>query len=200
MAFDILSAVLSSSAVPAVMGGVLKVLRSGLPKEAAARLPERAVAGEDLERAQAILAETAARVPPDQAHSLTLEALAAAHNDAQGVRTERMRQARLTFNAAITLAIIGVLIIFSGVGLLLLRDVVAAGSLTAGVGAVTEVVSAVLFRLNHEANKSLDQVGKDLSAIEAAQIAMTLIEKIKDPKTRDEAIREAAKDLRAHHH
>jgi len=200
MAFDILSAVLSSSAVPAVMGGVLKVLRSGLPKEAAARLPERAVAGEALERAQAILAETAARVPPDQAHSLTLEALAAAHNDAQGVRTERMRQARLTFNAAITLAIIGVLIIFSGVGLLLLRDVVAAGSLTAGVGAVTEVVSAVLFRLNHEANKSLDQVGKDLSAIEAAQIAMTLIEKIKDPKTRDEAIREAAKDLRAHHH
>ena len=82
-------------------------------------------------------------------------------------------------------------------GLLLLRDAVTAGALTAAIGAVTEIISAVLLKLNHGANNRLDEIGKDLSSIEAAQIAMALIEKIEDPSKRDDAIREAAKDLRA---
>jgi hypothetical protein len=84
-----------------------------------------------------------------------------------------------------------------GVALLLFRDAVAPGALTSGIGAATEVISAILFRLNHETNNRLDEVGKDLSAIEAAQIAMTLIDKIEDPAKRDDAIQEAARDLRA---
>jgi hypothetical protein len=106
-------------------------------------------------------------------------------------------QARITFNAAITLAVVGVLIIFSGVALLLLRDSITAGALSAVVGAATEVISAVLFRLNHETNNRLDEIGRDLSAIEAARIAMSLIEQIADPAKRDDAIMELAKDLRA---
>ena len=93
--------------------------------------------------------------------------------------------------------VIGVLIIFVGVGLLLFRDTVNAGALTAAIGGVTEVISALLFKLNHETNNRLDEIGKDLSSIEAAQIAMTLIDKIEDPSKRDDAIREAARNLRA---
>lgn len=127
---------------------------------------------------------------------LTLDAIVAAHDAAMDLRNERMRQARVTFNAALSLAVLGVLIIFAGVALLLFRDAVAPGALTASIGAVTEIVSAILFRLNHETNNRLDDIGRDLSAIEAARIAMTLIEKIIDPAKRDDAIRELAKDLR----
>ena len=127
---------------------------------------------------------------------ITLDAIAAAHDAAIDLRAERMRQARFTFNAALSLAVLGVLIIFSGVALLLFRDAVAPGALTASIGAVTEIVSAVLFKLNHETNGRLDDIGRDLSAIEAARIAMTLIEKIADPTKRDDAIKELAKDLR----
>jgi hypothetical protein len=144
-----------------------------------------------------ILQKQEQQLTPTKTRNLTLEAIQTAHDAANGIRTERMRQAKFTFNAALSLAIIGVLIIFAGVSLLLFRDAVAAGSITAGIGAVTEVVSAILFRLNHETNNRLDEIGRDLSAIEAARIAMTLIDNITDPSKKDDAIRELAKDLRS---
>jgi hypothetical protein len=58
------------------------------------------------------------------------------------IRDERMRQAKITFDAALSLAIVGVLIVFSGVVVLLLRQDVGAGAITIGVGVVTEGVSA----------------------------------------------------------
>jgi hypothetical protein len=137
------------------------------------------------------------QLTPVKTRNLTLDAIQTAHEAANGIRTERMRQAKFTFNAALSLAVIGVLIIFAGVSLLLFRDAVAAGSITAGIGAVTEVVSAILFRLNHETNNRLDEIGRDLSAIETTRIAMTLIDKITDPTKKDDAIKELAKDLRS---
>jgi hypothetical protein len=135
-------------------------------------------------------------LPSAEAHDVSMQAIAAARNKAAELRAERMRQAKVTFNAALALSVIGALIIFIGVGLLLFREASVAGVLAAATGAVTEVVSAVLFRLNSQTNDRLDEIGKDLSAIEAAQIAMTLIAKIEDPAKRDDAIREAARDLR----
>lgn len=155
---------------------------------------------ENLRQAEVVLSNLSnqkQRLGDDEARTLTIEALAAAHNTANGLRAERIRQAKTTFNAALAFAVIGVLIIFAGVGLLLLREAVNAGGLTAAIGAVTEVISALLFKLNHDTNNRLDEIGKDLSSIEAAQIAMTLINKIEDPEKRDDAIREAARDLRA---
>lgn len=127
---------------------------------------------------------------------LTLEAIQAAHDAATNMRNERMRQARITFNAALSLAVLGVLIIFAGVALLLIRDAITAGALSTGVGAITEVFSAILFRLNHETNNRLDEIGRDLSAVEVARIAMSLIDQIGDPHKRDDAIIELTKDLR----
>jgi hypothetical protein len=128
---------------------------------------------------------------------LTLEAIQAAHDSANNIRSERMRQAKFTFNAALSLAVLGVLIIFAGVILLFFKESLTVGSITAGIGAITEVISAILFRLNHETNNRLDEIGRDLSAIEAARIAMTLIEEITDQGKKDDAIKELARDLRA---
>ena len=193
MSVELVTTLLSSAAVSTVAEALWKGVRDGLRARGVQRVPEELSSPQTLEIAKLEVES----LPPDEARDLTLEALARAHNAANGVRAERLRQAKLTFNAAISLAVIGILIIFVGVALFLFRDAVAPGVLTSGIGAVTEVISAILFRLNHETNNRLDEVGKDLSAIEAAQIAMTLIDKIEDPAKRDDAIREAARDLRA---
>lgn len=136
-------------------------------------------------------------LPSAEAQDVSMQAIVAARTKAAELRDERMRQAKFTFNAALILSVIGASIIFIGIGLLLFRDASIAGVLSAATGAVIEVISAVLFRFNSQTNNRLDEIGKDLSAIETAQIAMVLIEKIEDPGQRDEAIREAASDLRA---
>lgn len=138
-----------------------------------------------------------ARLPEQKADEITRELLEAAHDSTKTLRDERIRQARSTFNAAIALVVIGVLIIFVGVALILLRQTTTSGSLTAALGAVTEVISAILFRFHNQTNSKLDELGRELSVIESARIAMMLIEKIEDPAKRDDAIRDAARDLRA---
>lgn len=197
MSIEVVTALLSSVA-PAIAAKLWEAMRERLRERGVQEIPGDVGTIESLRQAQAVLSEHGERLAPDEAYTLTLEALAAAHSTANGLRAERLRQAKATFNAALALAVIGVLIIFVGVGLLLFRDAVTAGALTAGIGAVTEVISAVLFKFNHETNNRLDEIGKDLSSIQAAQIAMTLITKIEDPSKRDDAIREAAKDLRAY--
>jgi hypothetical protein len=139
-----------------------------------------------------------ARLPRRKAHNITKDLLGAAHDTTKHLRDERMRQARLTFNAAIILVVVGVLIIFVGVALILIRQTTTSGTLTAGLGAIVEVVSAILFRLHNETNNRLDELGKSLGVIESAQIAMALIDRIEDPSKRDDAIREAARELRGH--
>jgi hypothetical protein len=190
MSIEIATAMLAT-ATPAVTKAAWEALREGLKARGVQQVPEQATP-ETIEQIQ----DKAKALPQGEERNLTLEAIASAYGTANGVRTERLRQAQLTFNAALGLAVVGVLIIFVGVGLLLFREAVAAGTLTAGIGAVTEVISALLFRLNHETNNRLDEIGKNLSAIQGAQIAMTLIDKIEDPAQRDEAIREAARNLR----
>lgn len=49
---------------------------------------------------------------------------------------------------------------------------------------------------HHDTNNRLDEIGRNLTAIEADRIAMTLIDQISDPQKRDDAIQELAKDLR----
>ena len=198
MAVDIVTALLASSASSAVAEAIWKVLRQRLQDKGVSDVPATIGSPDEIKRAEAVLVEEPQRFSSAEAHDLTLQSITEAQQTANGIRAERMRQARHTFNAALSLAVIGTLIIFGGIVLLIVRESVAAGALTSGVGAVTEVVAAILFRLNHQTNNRLDDVGRDLSAIETARIAVQLIDKIEDPQKRDDAIREAARDLRAH--
>lgn len=192
----LISALMSSLTASGVVDKVSEILRQRLQEKGVERVPDPS-AEKAPKTIEAALLNAEPRLGVSGVRDLTLEAIQAAHDAATNVRNERMRQARITFNAALALAVLGVLIIFAGVALLLLRNAVTAGALTAGVGAITEVISAVLFRLNHETNNRLDEIGRDLSAIEAARIAMSLIAQIADPAKRDDAIMELAKDLRS---
>lgn len=194
---DIVSAVLAASATTEVAQSLWKLLRERLKEKGAEDVPTEIVTPQQLKQAETVVSEKANRFSANEARQVTVEALARAQDAANGIRAERMRQARLTFNAAIGLTVLGVLIIFAGVILLLVRDEVTAGAITAGVGAVTEVVSALLFRLNHETNNRLDAISNNLSVIEAARIAVALSDKIENTEKRDDAIKEAARDLRA---
>ena len=198
VATELLVPILARASAVAVPVSAMAVPVAATPRARA--VLQNASVLENLRQAEIVLSNPSRqekRHGADEDHALTIEALAAAHNTGNGIRAERIRQAKITFNAALSLAVIGVVIIFGGVGLLWFRGTVNSGGIAAAIGAVTEVISALLFKLNHEANSRLDEIGKDLSSIEAGQIAMTLIDKIEDPAKRDDAIREAARGLRA---
>jgi hypothetical protein len=112
------------------------------------------------------------------------------------VRSERLRQARLTFNAAWGLAILGATITIVGLVLMVWRGLVTAGAIATASGVITQFLSRTLFHLNCEANDRLDKNDADLSALETARLALALIEEIQDPGTRDSAILKVAENLR----
>jgi len=128
-------------------------------------------------------------------YGIGLEVIDRGQAVATRIRDERMRQARMTFNAALALSVLGVLLIFCGVALLLVRDAVSAAALTSGVGAVTEVFSAVLFKFNSDTNNRLDVIGRDLSFLDATKVALDATSKIGDPATRDAAVRDVLRSL-----
>ena len=196
---QLVSTLIGSLASAGIVEKVIETLREKSRKGGAPTTVDAGTTSDAPAELDALLKQGAISDNLATTRKLTFDAISAAHDAAIGLRSERLRQARFTFNAALSLAVLGVIIIFSGVALLLFRESVAPGALTASIGAVTEIVSAVLFKLNHETNNRLDTIGRDLSSIEAARIAMTLIEKIVDPSKRDDAIRELAEGLRKGH-
>jgi hypothetical protein len=130
----------------------------------------------------------------DEGRVLTLTAISTAHEVSSQIRAERLRQARQAFNAALVLMIVGVLVIFIGVGLLLAGGLTA-GTVTAGLGVVCEIASLLLFNFYRETNNRLDAIARDLTLLEVARTGVFLIEKVTDPTKRDEAIIEIVRSL-----
>jgi hypothetical protein len=188
---------LVNSGVTETIGDAIKeqLKEKGVPTEEAAKAkeivettsPESIMSGD----------VTVADVGPaeDRGYGLGFEVIDAGQAEATRIRNERMRQARMTFNAALALAVLGVLLIFGGVALLLFRDAVSAAALTASVGAVTEVFSAVLFKFNSDTNNRLDAIGRDLSYLNAARVGLAATRMIEDSATRDEAVRDVLRNL-----
>jgi hypothetical protein len=124
-----------------------------------------------------------------------LEALDLTYDSTLAIRDERMRQARLAFNAALSLMIIGVVIIFIGVALLWIKPELNQGAITVAVGAITEVISVVVFAFNRDANNRLEEVRKELSAIETARVGLSMAKQISDLGKRDDAIADLTKRI-----
>jgi len=161
--------------------------RGAIPAETTIEGPE------DIATVEASFSRT---LQPNQIDSIANEALDAGHRSAVKLRDERLRQAKISFNAAVALLVIGVLIILAGIAGMFL-SAVAAGAVSTAVGAVVEIASALLFRFNTETNNRLDEIGNYLSSVEAAQVAMRIASKIEDPQKRDDAIRDAARSIAA---
>jgi len=124
-----------------------------------------------------------------------IKALDATHTSVLSIRVERMRQARLAFNTALILMIVGVIVTFIGVGFLIFGGNIEAGIISVLSGTVSEIISAVVFRFNKEANNRLDEVRKELSRIEMAKIGLSLAKEISDMEKRDAAISDLTKTV-----
>lgn len=124
-----------------------------------------------------------------------LEALDVTYNSTLDIRNERMRQARLAFNVALSLMLIGVIIIFTGIALLWIKPDLAQGAVTVAAGAIVEIVSGLVFSFNKDANNRLEEVRKELSAIETARVGLSMAKQITDLEKRDNAIADLTKKV-----
>ena len=74
-------------------------------------------------------------------------------------------------------------------------DKISAGIISTSVGAISEVTSVILFKLNKDSNDRLDETAKDLSILERLRIGIYYIDQIKDFSKRDEAIQQLTEDI-----
>jgi hypothetical protein len=117
-----------------------------------------------------------------------IEALDETYQSTAGIVAERMRQAKLAFNVAISLMVVGVVIVFAGIGLLWVKESFESGLITVAVGAVSEIISLLVFKFNSETNNRLDVLRKDLSIIETARVGLSIAKQIENQEKRDHAI------------
>ena len=192
---ELITAIASSSAATEVAITLWKALHKQLAEKNVKDIPEEITTHQQFEEAAKLVLEKTAGISDIDDHSITINTLTEARNSAFEYRKERGRQAKNAFNAALILSIVGILIIFAGVILLFTKDTVTPGAITAGVGAISEIVSILLFKLSKDANGRYDDVGKDLSRIDRAKEAADIARKIEDTAKRDEAIREVVKSL-----
>ena len=108
------------------------------------------------------------------------------------IQREQVRQARITFNAALAVGVTGTLILLAGVASFLYHGSEASDTgrgITVAAGIVMDFLSFFTIKFHRETNNRLDEIRRDESAIR-------LIGQIQDPVKRDEAIAELAKALR----
>jgi hypothetical protein len=103
------------------------------------------------------------------------------------VQGEQMRQAKLTFNAAIAMGALGTLVLLFGI-IVSFIDVRRGVSPTAA-GIVMDLLSFFAIKFHRETNQRLDEIRRDENAI-------ALVARIQDLKRRDEAICNLVKGLR----
>ena len=183
--------------VPEIAISLWQALRDQFIKKGVKDLPTDLVTSDEIDAAVKFLVNKSEEMSDAEANEVAVNALVAARRSTVEFRNERVRQARLAFNVALALSVIGVLIVFGGVILLFIRDSIAPGAITAGVGAISEIVSLLLFKLSNDANGRLDNVGQDLGLIDKARVAAELAKEIEDPSKRDDAIRAAANALQS---
>jgi hypothetical protein len=108
------------------------------------------------------------------------------------IQREQVRQARITFNAALAIRVTGTLVLLAGVASFLYHSSQAndtGRAITVASGIVMDFLSFFMIKFHRETNSRLDEIRRDESAIR-------LVAEIQDPVKRDEAISELAKALR----
>jgi hypothetical protein len=108
------------------------------------------------------------------------------------IQREQVRQARITFNAGLTMGVTGTLILLVGVASFLYHGSQASDmgrTIMVAAGIVMNFLSFFMIKFHRETNNRLDEIRRDESAIR-------LIAQIQDPAKRDDAIYELAKALR----
>ena len=105
----------------------------------------------------------------------------------RGYLDERMRQAKISFNVAIIMSIVGICVIIAGVILLYIGKI-NGGILSSGVGALSETASIFLFRANKQSNNRLDAVRKDIYRMDTIALSLEAVKHIPEGEERNKAI------------
>ena len=192
MSLEIVSAILSSVGAGASLN-ILKYLYEKFVDQRE-ELPTRIESELDIQKVQLAMDKERKSLDNGVAEKIALGAIENTYSHLEGIRSERLRQARTVFNIALSLIVVGVLIIFAGVVLMYFQKTTA-GIISSAVGVVTEIISAVLFKFNKEANDRLDALAPDLTVLERARHGMKFIEEIKDPDARNKAIKSLLDDI-----
>ena len=111
-------------------------------------------------------------------------------------RKERERQAKISFNVALSLIIIGVLIVFGGVFLLFKKNILE-GVLSSTVGSISSILGGTIIKLYKDTNDRMDKLNANLSILNYAKVQYALILKINDEKKRDIELSKLIKSLRS---
>lgn len=128
------------------------------------------------------------------ARDIALRVVADSYEFLSQRRWERLRQARYTFNAALALVLVGTGVLVAGVVLLYFGRTTA-GVITTAMGAVSNFASAIVFKLNKDANDRLDKIQVKLAKLETLRVAVERVEHIEDPVGRESAIGALADDV-----
>jgi len=139
-----------------------------------------------IEEVKLLVRDLQSKLPTDISEKIETDFTDVAYENLKDIQRERIRQAKMAFNVALGLMVIGILIIFTGIILLFLEKT-SAGIVTSIVGTVTNVISFLTFRFSKEANDRLDQINQDLKIIEKTRWASKMIEEIDDPTIKNKA-------------
>jgi hypothetical protein len=120
--------------------------------------------------------------------------LAAAETAAVEIRSERMRQARTSFNLAVVSVAAGAVLILLSL-ILVAADQTSAAVVSTAASTMTQAAALAMFRISRDANRRLDAVASDLSILERLRLALELSDEIADPAARDRVIAETVRAL-----
>ena len=119
------------------------------------------------------------------------------YNRQQSRYEERLLQTRITFYVSLFLIIVGVLIIFVGVYLLIIHS--PSGGIATGAGFISGTLGGIIFRLNNNVNKRLDQTAQELQSlaghIDGCHQAEDIINKISNASKKDNELATLAKNI-----
>lgn len=179
----------------AVAEAVWKLMRARLIEIGVGQVPEALPPGIDLTDVERAIAASSTQLSERDAMQIAIAAIASGKGAGEAMRKEYLRQARLAFNAALALGIIGTLIIFAGVAIGI-QSSETIGLVTGGAGVISNILSLVLFKLNYDANMRLSTIADSLNAIDSASVGLAIIEKMEDNKSRDKALADLVLSIR----
>jgi TRADD-N domain-containing protein len=114
--------------------------------------------------------------PSKDLREVTIRSIESASRFLDGQRDLALRQARTSFNVAITVSVVGILIIFAGVALFVFHQGkdgdVKGAYLSVSAGVVSNIVSLLLFRLNREANARVEKIAKAIGRLQGERRAI----------------------------
>ena len=110
------------------------------------------------------------------------------------LRNERERQSKKSFNIALILTIVGVLIVFCGVFLLFQKNIME-GVLCSSVGSVSSIIGGTIIKLYKDSNERMDKLDDDLFTLKTAEAQYAVIREISNETERNVALAKLANSL-----